>query len=83
MPDESGLWSFDSTDQRLCSITGLGNYKCPGNLICGNPIDYPGYNIEHEGLDSRGYINFDITNFDNIGTSLLTVFQIITSDTWY
>jgi len=24
-----------------------------------------------------------VTNFDNIGTSMLTVFQMITSETWY
>ena len=34
-------------------------------------------------MDQRSYVNFGITNFDNIGTSLLSVFQIITSDTWY
>jgi Ion transport protein len=34
-------------------------------------------------MHSRDYANFGITNFDNIGTSLLTVFQIVTSDTWY
>lgn len=28
-------------------------------------------------------LNFGITNFDNLGTSFLTVFQMITSETWY
>ena len=29
------------------------------------------------------YINFGVTSFDNLLTSLLTVFQMITSETWY
>ncbi len=34
-------------------------------------------------MNNRPYVNYGITNFDNIGRSLLTVFQIITQDTWY
>jgi hypothetical protein len=34
-------------------------------------------------MDDRWYVNFGITNFDNLGTSLLSVFQIVTSDTWF
>jgi hypothetical protein len=28
-------------------------------------------------------VNFGITNFDHLGGSLLTIFQMITSETWY
>ena len=28
-------------------------------------------------------MNFGITNFDHLGGSLLTIFQMITSETWY
>ena len=34
-------------------------------------------------MNTRDYLNYGITNFDNLGTSLLTVFQMITSETWY
>lgn len=72
----------DSTG-RLCSINGLGNYQCPSGEYCGNPEQFPWYDASAEFMDSRQEINFGITNFDNIGTSLLTVFEVITADTWY
>ena len=28
-------------------------------------------------------MNFGVTNFDNLGYALLSVFQMITSETWY
>ena len=31
----------------------------------------------------RGYINYGITNFDHLGGDFLTVFQMITIETWY
>ena len=34
-------------------------------------------------MDDRPYVNYGITNFDNLGRAMLTVFQIVTSDTWY
>ena len=43
-------------------------------MTCGNPIDFPNYDISNEYMDNRPEINFGITNFDNIGTSLLSVF---------
>lgn len=35
-----------------------------------------------EHIERREYLNYGITNFDHIGASLLTVFQMITSETW-
>ena len=34
-------------------------------------------------MDDRAYANYGITNFDNMGRAILTVFQFVTSDTWY
>ena len=34
-------WSADVSSKRLCTETGLGNYQCPLDQICGNPKDYP------------------------------------------
>jgi len=52
-------------------------------MYCGNHMDYPDYDFQTDLIDRRYYINYGITNFDNIGTSILSVFQIINSDTWY
>lgn len=48
---------------------------------CGNPADY-GIPLEFEGVDFNAVINFNITTFQNIGRSLLTIFQCITMDGW-
>ena len=39
--------------------------------------------MAQDEIIQRSYINWGITNFDNVFTSLLSVFQIINSDTWY
>lgn len=52
-------------------------------MYCGNHEDFPSVNFANEQIDIREYINFGITNFDHLGTSLLSVFEIINFDTWY
>ncbi|XP_047037317.1 muscle calcium channel subunit alpha-1-like isoform X2 [Helicoverpa zea] len=49
------------------SEPGDFGYKCPENYVCRG--DWPG-------------INYGITNFDNIGYAMLTVFQCITLEGW-
>jgi voltage-dependent calcium channel L type alpha-1D len=44
---------------------------------------YPELGLQDEKIYDRLYLNFGVTNYDNLGTSLLTVFQMITSETWY
>jgi voltage-dependent calcium channel L type alpha-1D len=41
------------------------------------------YDLARERIDLRGLVNFGITTFDHLGVALLTVFQIVTSDTWF
>ena len=38
--------------------------------------------LENEEVYKEKFINYGITTFDNMGKSLLTVFQIITMDSW-
>jgi hypothetical protein len=52
-------------------------------LRCANAEDYPWVNLDSEKMFERAIVNYGITNYDNIGRSLLAVFQIVTSDTWY
>ena len=77
------VWEADLSFQRACSMTGVGNFECPPDLYCGNVDMYPELHLEDEKIYDRLYLNFGVTNFDNLGTSLLTVFQMITSETWY
>jgi hypothetical protein len=61
----------------------LGSFTCPDIQVCGNIEKYAGIDFATEGFDKKSYVNFGITNFDHLGGSLLTVFQMITSETWY
>jgi hypothetical protein len=67
-------WPSDLSFGRACSVNGYGNFICPGNLTCGNINDYEFLSPEPEQYQERSYMNFDVTNYDNVGTSLLSVF---------
>jgi hypothetical protein len=79
------VWEEDPvTAGRACSKTGIGNFNCPSGLFCGNEgTDFPDLQFIDSKIENRLYINFGVTNYDNLGASLLTVFQMITSETWY
>ena len=32
-----GMWPYDKTEDRLCSIDPTFGYQCANGLICGNP----------------------------------------------
>ena len=52
-------------------------------MYCGNIDSYLSIDEKTEKINEKGYINYGITNFDQLGGALLTVFQMITSETWY
>lgn len=55
---------------------------CPNGMVCGNPEMFPNYPTSSEDMSERDYVNYGILGFEHIGTSLLTVYEIVTSDTW-
>lgn len=82
-PDEQRLvWDIDPNIKRACTTSGAGNFECPAGLFCGNIQSYDYLLLENEHIERSEYLNYGITNFDHIGSSLLTVFQMITSETW-
>ena len=56
-------------------------YICPNNEYCGNPSEY-NIDLNNDGVYDNVVLNYGITSFDNVGSSLLTVFQIVTTDGW-
>jgi hypothetical protein len=82
-PESPESWIADVNEGRVCSTSDLGSYSCPVGQYCRNPSDNMTYSYQYEDMSERDYIYYGITNFDNIWRSLLTVFQIVTSDTWY
>ena len=65
----------------MCTKTDSGNYACPEGYYCGNPADY-NIDLEYDNVTTNPTINYGITTFDNVAVSLLTVFQIVTTDGW-
>ena len=80
-PINSTYWPTDETYTRICTQSGLGLFKCPDDMYCGNPSDY-GLDIYDDGILFNDRANFGVTNFDNVGNSLLTVLVIIFNDDW-
>lgn len=39
-PGDDLSWDIPIESTRVCTISGYGNYKCPGNYTCGNPVDF-------------------------------------------
>lgn len=68
---------------RVCSINQRGGYVCPQEFYCGNIEDYPEIPLENEKIYNKVYLNYGVTNYDNLASSMLTVFQMITSESWY
>lgn len=58
-----------------------GYFECPAGNTCGNPEDH-GLPRSVDDVGSNDNINFGITNFDNIFSAMLTIFQLITLEGW-
>ena len=52
-------------------------------MKCGNVYrDYGLDPVEYDDVYNNEMINYDITNFNNVFSSALTIFQIITLEGW-
>lgn len=52
---------------------------CPSYETCGSIYDY---DLESDETQNNALIQYSIHTFDNLATSLMSVFQIITKDGW-
>jgi len=50
-------------------------------FVCGNPETY-GIPLARENISDQVLINYGITNFDNLGAGMLTIFQVLTLEGW-
>eukprot|EP00347_Sterkiella_histriomuscorum_P011811 403371009 len=80
-PESPNEWKQVESLTRVCTQSGSGNFACPSEYYCGNPQDF-NIDLMYENLDKNVNNNYGITTFDNLGSSLLTVFQIVTTDGW-
>ena len=75
------LWDKDPLQNMHMCTNSLGLYKCSDGTFCGSPFDF-GLTSEFDDVIDENFINYGVLTFDNIGKSLLTVFQILTNDNW-
>ena len=81
LPDpESGLWHLVEEDKRLCSADSRSCPKgyCGSRYEIFDSVHYKtgwGWDESKLGDETKiGELNFNITNFDNIGNAFLTIF---------
>lgn len=81
-PDPVGqdLWPINDNITRVCTIDGSGMFSCPAGNYCGNPDRLS--SLANEGISDDDQIDYGILNFDNLATSLLTVFSMVTTVGW-
>ena len=73
-PVNATLWEINNED--WC---GTGSLVCPEGTYCGHGYKY-GMTLEDDHFNHDRGINFDITNFNHIGTALFTTYQAMTFD---
>jgi len=71
-------WPADLENLRVCG----GGYQCPEHQYCSNPLQYE-FSIEQDGIhENNPRINYGVSGFDNIFQGILTIFHVITMDSW-
>ena len=77
-----GLWPYDESIESLCSFPdSSGMIKCPSGLFCKEPLD-GGLSNKIDNPELQPLIDYGLSNFDNLPSSLLTIFTMITLEGW-
>ena len=81
-PTAHYFWEIDESIERLCNKqSGMGGFQCPESRYCGEPIDHD-IPLWADNVTQSELIDYGLVNFDNLLTSLLTIFQAITLEGW-
>ena len=76
------VWPLSPSHTDLCSPEDYqGRSHCSAPEICMSP-QMAGWSLQQAGVYNWAEINYAITTFDNIGPAILTIFQVITLDSW-
>ncbi|KAL4110193.1 hypothetical protein PRIC1_001886 [Phytophthora ramorum] len=82
------FWPTDPNDMQICARPNYsGNHQCIPEDTCGGNYDVYGNprflnNIVMEDALFQDALDYGFTTFDDIGHSLVTFFQVITSEGW-
>lgn len=72
--------ALDEGDLRPCSLNGLGFYQCSSGALCGDPDIFNLTSSDPIYLNTQSV--FDISNFDHLGSAILSIFLLFTHDGW-
>jgi hypothetical protein len=73
---------MDPDIERLCSLDGAGGlYECPADRTCGHPQMY-NIPLSKENITDSSLIFYGVVTFDNLGRSILSIFQVLTLEGW-
>ena len=81
MPERNDTWPYDESITSLCRKPENGETQCPEGTWCKNPID-GGLPLSVDNVIDMQEIDYGITNFDNLGWAMLTIFQMMTVEGW-
>ena len=77
-----GLWPYNEDIDSLCSLNSTsGNSKCPIEFFCKEPLD-GSLDLNIDNPEFQGLIDYGLSNFDNLGNAMLTIFTMITLEGW-
>jgi hypothetical protein len=84
--DEDGtlVWPINYDVEQLCEVTEntCKDLVAPGEVaVCGNPALY-NMTMDGEEISQQELISYGIITFDNVGVSLVTIFQVLTLEGW-
>jgi len=86
--DHDCFWMMDPEDTRYCTAPGAGGYhQCSPSTYCGSNFDAQGQpRFSAEKINVEGsYIEdlyWGVPVFDNLGVSMLAIFQSLTLEGW-
>jgi len=79
LPD--GTWPVDEEIDNLCTVDGMGLFKCPADPFCKEPAD-AGLSPDIDDPFNEKLTMYNMLGFDNLAWAMLTIFQMITLEQW-
>lgn len=81
MPLPDGSWPYDEEADTLCSPDAQGLITCPADQFCREPLDAKlGPDLDEP--QHQTLIFYNMLGFDNLAWAMLTIFQMITLESW-
>jgi hypothetical protein len=74
------VWPIDEDVPHICGFSRFAE-KCPTGTWCGE-VTSKGLSTKHENTTDSKLVFYGNSNFDHIGMTLFTLFQVLTQEGW-